>query len=148
MVVVLPLNGIAPVNTYDNMKLRSAEAICTIDHPHLDHDHRKRKRVGLLTKYSLGQDLWRGPSRGVARLMRWAPYGIQVLSDCSETKICDQRITRVVHENVWLVVCQYGREMGFKTTHPLEVPVNNIASVKIAEAASDIGYLVPGMSAR
>ena len=94
----------------------------------------------------MGQDLWRGPSRGVATLICSAPDGIQVLSNCGETEVRDQCITRVIHEDVWLAVCEYSCKTGYKTTYSFEVPMDNIAGVEIAEATGDVGYLASGMS--
>jgi hypothetical protein len=69
-----------------------------------------------------------------------ARYGIQVLSDRSETKIRDSCMTGVVHKDIWLTGCQYGGETRFRTTtYPLEVPMNDIAGVEVAEALGDVG---------
>ena len=72
--------------------------------------------------------------------MRRALDAIQVLSDCGETKIRDQRITGVVHEDIWLAGHQYSGKPRFRiNTHSLEVPVNHIAGVEVTEASGDVG---------
>ena len=86
---------------------------------YLNHDHRKRKNVRLLAKCSLCQDLWRSPSRGVTTSMCGALDGIQVLSDCGEAEVRDERITRVVHKDIWLAGCQCG---GKKKTQSSRIP--------------------------
>jgi hypothetical protein len=46
----------------------------------------------------------------------------------------------VVHKDVWLDVYQYGGRIRFRTTtYTLEVPMNDIAGVEVAEALSDVG---------
>ena len=46
----------------------------------------------------------------------------------------------VIHKDVLLEVCQYGGETGLgTTTHSLEIPMNDITGVEVAEALSDIG---------
>ena len=140
MVGVLLLNGIAPVNTCISTKRQLAKAIRAVDHlTYLNHDHRKRKCVRLLAECSLCQDLWRSPSRGVTTLMRGAPDGIQVLSDCGKAEICDQRITGVVHKDVWLTRCQYGGKGRHRTTYSLEVTMDHVAGMEVAEASGDVG---------
>ena len=107
---------------------------------YLNHDHCKRKNIRLLAKCSLRQDLRRSPPRGVTSLVRGTLDGIQVLSDCSEAKIRDERITGVVHKDVWLAGCQYsGKTRYIITTYSLQVPVNYVAGVEVAEASGDIG---------
>ena len=78
----------------------------------LDHDHREREDIRFLTALPLVQNLWCGPSQGVAVLTRSAPYGIDVLSDLSEAEIRDACTTGVFHENVELVRCQRGVKRG------------------------------------
>jgi hypothetical protein len=49
-------------------------------------------------------------------------------------------MTKIVHKDVWLARCKYGGETGCRTTtYSLEVPMNHIASVEVAEALSNIG---------
>jgi len=92
------------------------------------------------------QDLRCSPSRGVAKL-RGTPYGIHALSDPGLADVRDARMPRVVHKDVWLAERQYGGEMRFRvTTYPLEVPVNYIAGVEVAETLSNIRQLVMGVS--
>ena len=106
---------------------------------YLDHNHRKRENIRFLATYPLVQDLWCSPSRGVTTLTRGAPRGIQILGYCGEAKIRNTCITRVVHKDVWLAGESISGKTGFRTTtHSLEVPVNHIAGVKVAEALSDI----------
>ena len=67
------------------------------------------------------------------------PYGIEVFGDRSEAEIGDPCMTGVVHEDVRLAVCQCGHEARFRTaTYSLEVPMNDIAGVEVAEAFSDV----------
>ena len=106
---------------------------------YLDHDHRERENIRFLGTWPFIQDLWRSPPRGVPMVMRSTSYGIQVLSDCSEAKIHNARVTGVVHKDVWLVGYQYCGEMRLKTTYSLKVPMNHIAGVEVAEALSDVG---------
>ena len=106
----------------------------------LDHDHRKSENVRFLTAPPPSQDLWRSPPRGVAAVKRGGRYGIQVLSDGSETKIRDACMTRVVHKDIRLAECQHGSAMRFRTaTYSFEVPMNQIAGVEVAEALGDVG---------
>jgi len=116
---------------------------------YLDHDHGKRENVRFHTTFPPKQDLRRGPPRGLTTLMRDGPYGIQVLSYGGEAKIRDACMTRVVHKDVRLVEYQHGGTMGFRTaTYSLEVPVNHIAGVEVAQALSDVEQLVTEVSAR
>ena len=78
---------------------------------HLDHDHRKSENVRFLAMCPLVYDLWHSPSQGVTMLTRGTLHGIQVLSDCSETKIHDMRSAGVIYEDVLLARCQYGSKM-------------------------------------
>ena len=51
-------------------------------------------------------------------------------------------MAKVVDEDVQLAGCQYGGEMTFKiTTYSLEVSMNDIAEVEVAEALGNIGKL-------
>ena len=109
---------------------------------YFNHDHREREHVGFLAVYPFVQDLWRGPSRSVAvqGQGRGAPGGIQVSSDRGEAEIGDACVTGVIHKDVWLARCQWGDETRFKiTTYSLEIPMDHIARVEVAEALSDIG---------
>jgi hypothetical protein len=73
-------------------------------------------------------------------LIRDALYGVQISSDRSEAKVRKMCMTAVVHKNVWLDVCQCGGRTRFRTiTYPLEVPMNDIAGVEVAEALSNVG---------
>jgi hypothetical protein len=73
-------------------------------------------------------------------LIRDTLYGVQISSDRSEAKVREMCMTAVVHKDVWLDVCQCGGKTRFRTTtYSLEVPMNNIAGVEIAEALSDVG---------
>ena len=52
----------------------------------------------------------------------------------------------VVHEDVGLVGRQYDDKTRIvATTYSFEVPMNYVASMKVAEALGDIGYLLTGM---
>jgi len=74
-----------------------------------------------------------------------APDRIQVLSDDDEAAIRDQRTAGGVHNDVRLVGCQYPVAKRSRTiTYPPEVPVNDVAGVKITEAFRDVGYLGRG----
>jgi hypothetical protein len=106
---------------------------------YLNHDHRESENVRFLAMYPLVQNLWRSPPRTVTMLTRGTPYRIWVLSDCGEAKIRETRMARVVHKDIHLAECQCGGETIFRTTtYSLEVPVNDIARVEVAEALSDI----------
>ena len=106
----------------------------------LDHDHCERENIRFLAMCPPVQNLWCSPSRGVTMLMRDTLYGIQVSSDRSEAKVCETCMIGVVHKDVWLDVCQCGgKTRSRSTTYPLEVPVNDIAGVEVAEALSDVG---------
>ena len=62
------------------------------------------------------------------------------MSDSSEAKVSNTRITGVVRKDVLLDTGQYGGGARFRTTtYALEVPVNHITGVEIAEALSDVG---------
>jgi len=92
-------------------------------------------------------DLWRSPSRGVAMLMCGTLHGIRVLSERGKAKIGDACMTRVVHQDVRLAERQRSSEMRFRTaTYSLEIPVNHVAGVEVAEALSNIGYLATSVS--
>jgi len=55
----------------------------------------------------------------------------------------------VVHKDVWLTRCQYGGETRLgTTTYSLEVPVNHIAGMEVAEPFSGVGYLVTGVGVK
>jgi len=75
----------------------------------------------------------------VTSLMRGALDGIHVLSDCGETKICDERIAGVVYEDVWLARCQQGGKRYNTATYALEVPMDHVAGMEVVEAAGNIG---------
>ena len=78
-------------------------------------------------------------------MIRCTRYGIQILSNCGKAKICDARTTRAIHEDIWLTGSHYGDKIGYRnTTHSLEVPMNHIARVEVAQAFSDIGKLAMG----
>jgi len=108
---------------------------------HFDHDHRERENVSLLAARSLLlQDLRCGPSWGMAMLMRGAWHGIQALGNLSEPKIREARTTGVVHEDIRLVMCKYSDGTRFRTTtYTLEVPMNYIVGVEVAEPLSGVG---------
>jgi len=116
----------------------------------LDHDHREGENIRFLAKRPiLPQDLWRGPSCGIAMAFRGALYGVQVLGDRGETEIRDSRMASGIHEDVWLDTCQNGGKTGLLSiTYSLEVTMDYIAGMEIVKAASDIGYLVVGVSMR
>ena len=106
---------------------------------YFDHNHRESKNVCFLAVCSLVQDFWCSPPRGVTMLTRSTPRGIQISCDCSEAKIRETRMTGVVHKDVRLSRCQCGADLRLRTaTYPLEVPVDDIAGVEIAEALSDV----------
>ena len=79
-------------------------------------------------------------------LMGGALDGIQVLGDFGEAKICNYCMTGVVHKYVWLAECQYGTEKFRTSTHSLEVSMNHITVMEVAEATSNIGCLESGVS--
>ena len=107
---------------------------------HFDHDHRERENVRFLAVCSLVQNLWRSPSWGVTTLTRGALHGIQVLGDHSKPKIYNARSIRVIYKDVWLAGCQHCCKTRFvMITYSLEVPVDHIAGVEVAEALRDIG---------
>jgi len=131
------LNGSAPVNTCKtkvSQGYKHSRSFMTC----LDHDHRERENVRFLAGFTPVQDLWRSPSRGVSMLTRGGPHGIHVLSDRSQTKICNSRSTGVVHKDVWLARYHDGEKMFRTTTYPLEVPVNYVAGVEVAEAPGGV----------
>ena len=65
---------------------------------------------------------------------------IHVDSDCSQTKIHDPRMAVGIYEDIRLIGCQYSDGARFRTvTYALEVTMNHIARVEIAEGISDIG---------
>ena len=106
---------------------------------YLNHDHRESENIRSPAICSLVQDLWSSPPRGVTMLTGRAACGFQVLSDRSEAKIRETRMTGVVHKDVRLSRCQCGADLRLRTaTYPLEVPVDDIAGVEIAEALSDV----------
>ena len=107
---------------------------------YLNHDHRERENVRFLAMLSFNQYFWCSPSWGETTLTLDTPYGIRVLSHHSEAKVRDTRITRVVHEDVWLDTCQYsGGSRSRVITYSFEVPMNHIAGVEVIEALSDVG---------
>ena len=107
---------------------------------YLNHDHSKSENIRFFAIRPLVQDLWRSPPRGISMSTRGAPHGIQVASDRSEAKIRQTCMTGVVHKDVLLDMYQYGGEARHgTTTYPLEVPMNDIAGVEVAEALSDVG---------
>jgi len=106
---------------------------------YLNHNHRESEDVRFLTVRPSEQDLWGSPSRGVALLIRGALHGIQVLSHRGDAEIHDARTARLVHENIRLIGCEYDCRTGFRTTtYSLEVPMDHIAGVEVAEAISDV----------
>ena len=79
------------------------------------------------------------PSCSEITLILGASHGIQVQSDSSEAKVRDPRITGVVHEDVRLGTCQYGRETAVRTiTYPFKVSMDHIPGVEVAEALSNV----------
>jgi len=68
---------------------------------YFDHDHRERENIRFLAMFPSLQDLWSSPSRGVA-VTGSARNGVQISSDGGEAKIRDSRMTRVIHEDIWL----------------------------------------------
>ena len=113
---------------------------------YLDHDHRESENTRFLAMWPLVQDLWRSPSRGVIGLIWGPPDGFRILSNRSETKICDSCMARLVHKDVWLPGYQYGDTTSSrKTAYPLEVSMNDIAGVEVAKSLGDIGQLVAGV---
>jgi hypothetical protein len=105
---------------------------------YLYHDHGEGENVCLLTMDPFLQDLWGRPPWGVTLVTRGAPYGVQVLCDHSEAEIREAGVAGTVHENVILVGCRYGCEVGFRVTYPLEVSVDHITGVEVAETLSNI----------
>ena len=106
---------------------------------YLNHDHRESENIRSPAICSLVQDLWSSPPRGVTMLTGRAACGFQVLSDRSEAKIRETRMTGVIHKDVWLGVCQCGGKTRLRTTtYSLEVPVSYIARVEVAKAFSDV----------
>ena len=89
---------------------------------YLNYDHRESKDVSLFTIYSPVQNLRRGPSGGVPTLIRYAPRGIRVLGDPSETKVHKTCITGVVHKDIWLAGRQRGGNRGLELHTPLRSP--------------------------
>ena len=68
---------------------------------YLDHDHRQRENIRFFAICPLlVQNLWRSVSRGVTSIIHSALYGIQVLSDCSKTKIGDSCTIRGIYKDV------------------------------------------------
>ena len=106
---------------------------------YLNHDHCERKNIRLLAICPLVQDLWRSPLWGVASLKCGVLNGIRVVSEHGKAKIRDVCMTRVVHKDVLLAGRQYSSETRFRTvTYSLEVTMDHIARVEVAEADSDI----------
>ena len=68
---------------------------------------------------SLVQNLWRSPLRGVTMVIRSALHGIQVLSDLSEAKIRDARMTGVVYEDIWLAGGSVRQKNDIQNNHVL-----------------------------
>ena len=55
-------------------------------------------------------------------------YGSQVFANHGKAEICEARMTGVIHQDIYLVWCEYDRAMRFRTTvYPLEIPMYNIA---------------------
>ena len=106
----------------------------------LNRDHREREDIRFLAKCPpIGQDLRCNPSRTVALLVWNAPYRIQILSDHSDTTICDHCVAGGVHKDVQLVRYQYAVvKRSRMTTYSLEIPVNNIAGVEVIQTFCDI----------
>ena len=87
----------------------------------------------------LVQDFWCSPPYGVTTLGLDAPDGIQVLRDSGEAEIGDPRMTGIIHKDVRLVGRQRAGETRFRTaTYSLEVPVNDITGMEVAEALGDV----------
>jgi len=64
-------------------------------------------------------------------IFRGAPHGMQVLSDRRETKISDSCVAGVIHEDIWLDVCQCGGKTGFvPTTYSFEITMNYVTGVE------------------
>ena len=107
---------------------------------YLDHDHRERENIRLFTiRPYIIQDLGRSPSRGMALIARGTLYGIRVLGDRSETKICDPCMAGGIHKDIWLDTYQYGGKAAYgRITHSFEITVNYIAGVEEVKALSDI----------
>ena len=71
------------------------------------------------------------------------------MSDRGEAKIGDAWMTGVIHKNVRLVRCEYlDKRISRKTTYSLEVPMDDIAGVEVAEALGDTKKLVKEVSVR
>jgi len=106
---------------------------------YLDYDHRERKNVRFLGKFSPVQYLRCSPSWTVALLNRGASDGIQVLGDGGETKVRNACTTRLIYKDVLLAGCQHGKTRVRIATYRLEVPMDHVAAVEVAETLSDIG---------
>ena len=75
----------------------------------------------------------------MAMVFRGGPHRIQVLSDRRETEIRDPRMAGVIHEDVWLGTCQYGRKTEpISMTYPFEIAVYHITEVKKVKTPSNI----------
>ena len=62
------------------------------------------------------------------------------MSDCSKAKVRDDRTVGAIHKDVFLAGYQYGCGTKFTTfTYSLEVTMNYIARVEVAETLSDVG---------
>jgi hypothetical protein len=86
------------------------------------------------------QDFWCSPPPGITTMVLGALDGIQVFSDRSEAEICEACMTRFIHKYIQLDMHQCDGETGLrKTTHPLEIPMNDIAGVKVTEALGYVG---------
>ena len=97
----LSLKGTAPVNTCIDVRQRLGQRRSFM--AYLYHNHGEGENVCFLAMSPVFQDLWCCPSRGETfTLNRSIPYGIQVLRDLREAKICDPWVSGVVHEDVLL----------------------------------------------
>ena len=85
------------------------------------------------------QDLWRRPLLASDALVRGAFLRVHFSNDRGEIKVYDPCAAVGTHEDICLIRCQYSDGMRFRTvTYSLEVTMNHIVTVEVAEAISDI----------
>ena len=73
-------------------------------------------------------------------LVRGALDGIRISSHHGEAKIPDTCTAELVHKDIRLAMYQYNcGTRSRKITYSLEVPMDYIARMKVAEAISDVG---------
>ena len=76
-------------------------------------------------------------------------YGGNIFGDHGKAEIRNARMTRVIHQDIYLVRCEYEHAIRFRATaYPLEIPVYHVARMEVAKTRSNVSQLVTRVSLR